>query len=93
MIPKANNHANVGLVTHKKNKAKESLENFLIEKNWKTKKIVKTFGGLIPISGPLEKTFDEGLIIVGDAAGFTSPMFEGGTHLSLKSGKMAFQGN
>jgi len=89
MIPKSNGRANVGLVTHEKNKAKDSLEKFLIEKNWKTKSIVKTFGGLIPISGPLEKTFDDGLILVGDAAGFTSPMFEGGTHLSLKSGQMA----
>jgi flavin-dependent dehydrogenase len=32
---------------------------------------------------------DDGLILVGDAAGFTSPLFEGGSHLALWSGREA----
>jgi len=91
MIPKSNGRANVGLVTHEKNNAKKYLDEFIKEKKWGKKTRVKTFGGLIPISGPLEKTFGEGLMLIGDAAGFTSPMFEGGTHLGLKSGQMAAQ--
>jgi digeranylgeranylglycerophospholipid reductase len=31
------------------------------------------------------------LILVGDAAGFTSPLFEGGSHLALWSGRQAAQ--
>lgn len=89
MIPKSNGRANVGLVTDQKNKAKTFLDEFIKEPNFAGKKIVKTFGGLIPSSGPLENTFDEGLMIIGDAAGFTSPMFEGGSHLGLKSGQLA----
>ncbi|MFH1779547.1 MAG: NAD(P)/FAD-dependent oxidoreductase [Candidatus Micrarchaeota archaeon] len=89
VIPKSNNRANVGLVTNDKNNAKKYLDAFLKIKGWEEKKPVKVFGGLIPSSGPLPKTFDDGLLLIGDAAGFTSPMFEGGTHLSLKSSEMA----
>ena len=31
----------------------------------------------------------DGILLVGDAAGFTSPLFEGGTHLALWSGREA----
>jgi digeranylgeranylglycerophospholipid reductase len=37
------------------------------------------------VSGPHEQTYAEGLLLIGDAAGFTSPLFEGGSHLALKS--------
>ena len=50
---------------------------------------IKPFGGTIPISGPRNNTIDDGLIMIGDAAGFTSPLFEGGSHLAMKSGKFA----
>lgn len=89
MIPKNDGRANVGLVTSQKNKAKTFLDEFIKEPEFFGKKIVKTFGGLIPSSGPLPKTHAEGLMLVGDAAGFTSPMFEGGSHLGLMSGKFA----
>ncbi len=48
-------------------------------------KSVRGFGGTIPISGPHEVTHADGLMLIGDAAGFTSPLFEGGSHLALKS--------
>ncbi|MEM4364163.1 MAG: NAD(P)/FAD-dependent oxidoreductase [Candidatus Diapherotrites archaeon] len=89
MIPKSNNRANVGLVTEQKNKAKEFNDLFVKKMGWENKRIVKTFGGLIPSSGPLKKTYYDGVILVGDAAGFTSPLFEGGSHLALKSGEFA----
>lgn len=91
MIPKKNNRANVGLVTDQNNKAKAFLDEFVKRKGWENKKVVKTFGGLIPASGPLEKTFSEGLMLIGDSAGFTSPLFEGGTHLSIQSAIFASQ--
>ncbi len=91
VIPKKDGHANVGLVTNQNNRAKAFLDEFVKRKGWQDNKIIKTFGGLIPASGPLEKTFDEGLLLVGDAAGFTSPLFEGGTHLSIQSAIFASQ--
>ena len=91
MIPKKDGRANVGLVTTDTNCAKKNTDLFVEKMGWKGKEKVKTFGGLIPCSGPLKRTFDEGLMIIGDAAGFTSPLFEGGSHLGLKSGEMAAQ--
>jgi len=39
----------------------------------------------------VENTVADGLLLIGDAAGFTSPMFEGGTGLAMTSGKFAAQ--
>lgn len=89
MIPKKNGRANVGLVTAETNKAKQCTDRFVEKMGWKEKVRAKTFGGLIPASGPLKNTYTEGLMLAGDAAGFTSPLFEGGSHLGLKSGEMA----
>ena len=89
MIPKSDGRANVGLVTTDKPKIKAYLDQFVKEMGWQDKKIAKAFGGLIPCSGPLPATYSDGLMLIGDAAGFTSPMFEGGTHLSISSGNMA----
>jgi digeranylgeranylglycerophospholipid reductase len=85
MIPKSNERANVGLVTTQTNNAKKFLDEFLKRMNWEHNKKNKTFGGIIPISGPHKKTIANGLMLIGDAAGFASPMFEGGTHLAMKS--------
>ncbi len=89
MIPKSNGRANVGLVTTDKENIKKYLNQFVKEMGWEKKKVNKSFGGTIPSSGPLPQTYDDGLMMVGDAAGFTSPLFEGGTHLSLMSSKFA----
>lgn len=89
MIPKNDGRANVGLVTNQNTKAKPFLDEFVKKMGWQQKKVVKTFGGLIPSSGPLKNTVSDGLMLVGDAAGFTSPLFEGGTHLGLMSGRFA----
>ncbi|MCR4335741.1 MAG: NAD(P)/FAD-dependent oxidoreductase [archaeon] len=89
MIPKSGTRANVGLVTTERNKAREYNEEFVKKMKWDKKVNLKTFGGLIPASGPVKNTYSEGLMIIGDAAGFTSPLFEGGSHLGLKSGQMS----
>ncbi len=93
IIPKSvnnnGNSANVGLISTQTGQLKKNLETFISRKKFNPVKIRKTFGGRIPSSGPLPVTFSTGLIIIGDAAGFTSPLFEGGTHFALKSGWIA----
>ena len=100
MIPKNEGRANVGLVTTEKKGAIKFLDSFIsdtylqnnekINPPWRMEgKKIKPFGGTIPISGPRNNTIDDGLIMIGDAAGFTSPLFEGGSHLAMKSGKYA----
>ncbi len=100
MIPKCDGRANVGLVTENRKGAVKDLESFienthfndLAKENppWRSDSDkVRGFGGTIPISGPHERTHSDGLILIGDAAGFTSPLFEGGSHLALKSAVFA----
>ncbi|MBJ33009.1 MAG: hypothetical protein CMB69_03415 [Euryarchaeota archaeon] len=94
MIPKCDGRANVGLVTEDRPRAKKALDEFIdithfkeleqVHPPWKEKG-THAFGGTIPISGPFANTHYDGLMLVGDAAGFTSPLFEGGSHLALKS--------
>ncbi len=102
MIPKDSGRANVGLVTTEKKGAVKYLDSFIedtylkdMEKAnppWRQDgRKVRPFGGTIPISGPRNNTTADGLILVGDAAGFTSPLFEGGSHLAMKSGLFAAQ--
>jgi len=94
MIPKCDGRANVGLVTEDRPRTKKALDEFIGITHFKELKQVPppwkekgnpAFGGTIPISGPFENTHYDGLMLIGDAAGFTSPLFEGGSHLALKS--------
>ena len=91
IIPKKDGRANVGLVTNDAPKTRAYLEKFIEEYGLSAKQKVgnMAFGGQIPSGGPQPKTYDDGIILIGDAAGFTSPMFEGGTSLSMASGKFA----
>ena len=100
MIPKKGDRANVGLVTTDKKGAIKYLDKFIqdtyldgkpiVNPQWRDKaKKARPFGGTIPISGPRDVTVEDGIILVGDAAGFTSPLFEGGSHLALWSGREA----
>ena len=100
MIPKKGERANVGLVTTDKKGAIKYLDKFIqdtyldgkpmVNPQWRDQSVkVRPFGGTIPISGPREVTVEDGVILVGDAAGFTSPLFEGGSHLALWSGREA----
>jgi len=94
MIPKCDGRANVGLVTEDRPRTKKALDEFIgithfkeleqVPPPWKEKGN-PAFGGTIPISGPFENTHYDGLMLIGDAAGFTSPLFEGGSHLALKA--------
>lgn len=91
IIPKSNGRANVGLVTNDPANTRTYLEQFIKEYGLQGKKKVGkiAFGGFIPASGPVQTTYEKGLLLAGDAAGFTSPMFEGGTSLAMTSGKFA----
>jgi digeranylgeranylglycerophospholipid reductase len=102
MIPKEGGRANVGLVTTDKKGAIKYLESFIEDTYladkptanppWRAQGTkIRPFGGTIPISGPRTTTVGDGILLVGDAAGFTSPLFEGGTHLALWSGREAAQ--
>ncbi|MCX8195135.1 MAG: NAD(P)/FAD-dependent oxidoreductase [Candidatus Micrarchaeota archaeon] len=91
VIPKSNGRANVGLVTNEQPKIRAYLDAFVQEYGLQDKKKVGkiAFGGYIPASGALPNTYSDGILLCGDAAGFASPVFEGGTSLAMTSGKFA----
>ena len=91
IIPKKDGRANVGLVTHDAPNTRKYLEQFINECGFSEKSRIKAFGGQIPASGHVDQTYSDGIMLIGDAAGFASPVFEGGTSLAMTSGKFAAQ--
>ena len=89
MIPKSGGRAIVGLLTSDSGGVERRIEQFLRRLGWERKPRVRSFGGRAPASGPAPHTFGDGLLLVGDAAGFTSPLFQGGIQLALMSGRFA----
>lgn len=91
VIPKSGGVSNVGLITTAEQKMRPLLQRFLERLGIQNHRVNKKFGGKIPASGPFPALAGDGLMLVGDAAGLTSPLFEGGTHLALKSAQFAAQ--
>ncbi|NPA62553.1 MAG: NAD(P)/FAD-dependent oxidoreductase [Methanococci archaeon] len=86
--------ANVGLgVRDKKKKAidylEEFIENSLASDKLKNATPVEFKVGGAPVSGPIEKTYADGILVVGDAAGQISPLTGGGIYLAMDCGLMA----
>jgi flavin-dependent dehydrogenase len=45
--------------------------------------------GLIPVGGPLRRSSDRDVLLIGDAAGWVSPLTAGGIHCALQWGRTA----
>jgi geranylgeranyl reductase family protein len=56
---------------------------------WSRMKVVERRSGLIPCGGPLRHIAAPGVLLVGDAAGWVSPMTGGGIRLAFKFGRQA----
>ena len=56
---------------------------------WSRLKIVGKRSGLIPCGGPLSHVAAPGVLLIGDAAGWVSPMTGGGIRLAFKYGRRA----
>jgi len=89
VIPLSSNSARVGLGCRKAN-PKELLQRF-IERRFKGEEyeILTSRSGTIITSGPIEKTFSNRLLIVGDAAGQVKPTTGGGVILGGLCGAIA----
>jgi digeranylgeranylglycerophospholipid reductase len=87
IFPKGNGVANIGLgVINAKETAYHYLKNFV--KNFDATPVELNIGG-VPLSGPMEKTFSSGLMVVGDAAGQVDPMNGAGIQNTVKCGRIA----
>jgi flavin-dependent dehydrogenase len=56
---------------------------------WSRLRVVGRRSGLIPAGGPLRRTATPGVLLIGDAAGWVSPMTGGGIRLAFKYGRRA----
>jgi len=93
ILPKKDGSAKVGLAT-KIGNPREHLKHFLnkhpvASKKLKFSDIKNPFYHLIPLGGPIPKTYHNGLLIVGDAASHVKPTTGGGVVMGLTCAKIA----
>jgi geranylgeranyl reductase family protein len=73
--------------------AKPDLAAFLSKTDplfdWKSARIVERRSGLIPCGGPLRRIAAPGVLLIGDAAGWVSPMTGGGIRLAFRYSRRA----
>jgi len=93
IIPRRDGTAKVGLATSKGN-PHEYLDRFLYKHPVAAKKLGKSkitdcYAHPIPVSGPIPKTFFDGLLVVGDAASQVKPTTGGGVIFGLTCARIA----
>lgn len=93
IFPKDEDVANVGLgvlPARAEKSAMEYLKDFVSSKpNLRNGEIFEVDAGGVPVSGPLEKTFAEKILLVGDAARQVNPLTGGGIDWSMRAGDIA----
>jgi digeranylgeranylglycerophospholipid reductase len=94
VFPKGEGKANVGIgvLGNKTGKFKKRPIDYLntfMEKRFPDAKIIEMVFGGVPVSGCIEKTSVNGLMLVGDAARQSDPITGGGILNAMEAGKMA----
>jgi len=92
VFPKSGEVANVGLGVRRVHTAPpiHYLRKWVSsDPRFKDAEIQLVNGGICPVSGNLDKTVDDGVILCGDAAGQLIPMTGAGIHSGVEAGKMA----
>jgi len=89
IFPKNKDIANVGFGTVVKGRnVKKTMIDLLKKINPSINK-VSEYAGIVPCSGPIEKTYHDRLLVCGDAAGMVYAGTGEGIYFALKSGKIA----
>ncbi|ODV49311.1 2,3-di-O-geranylgeranylglyceryl phosphate reductase [Methanohalophilus euhalobius] len=92
VFPKGENMANIGVgILGSKSgdhRAIDYLDKFMRDVYPEGRIIEMVYGG-VPVSGPIEKTVSDGLILVGDAARQSDPITGGGIINAMEAGKIA----
>ncbi|WP_135606058.1 NAD(P)/FAD-dependent oxidoreductase [Methanococcoides sp. NM1] len=92
LFPKGGNKANVGigiLGSRSGENRPIDLLNEFIEKNMPDAKIIEMVVGGVPVSGTIDRTIANGLMLVGDAARQSDPITGGGIINAMDAGKIA----
>jgi len=91
VFPKSETVANVGLGVRLFNEgsALHYLKKWVeSEPRFKDAEILRVSGGVCPVSGVFERIVDDGVMLVGDAAGQMIPMTGAGIHTGVEAGKI-----
>jgi digeranylgeranylglycerophospholipid reductase len=80
--------ANVGICLQGAMNPRARLDQFMRVHNIKGE-IEQVIAGIIPSSGPVKHCSTDHFMVVGDAGGFTNPMFFGGIGIAMLTGMMA----
>ncbi|MEL4305555.1 NAD(P)/FAD-dependent oxidoreductase [Methanococcoides sp. LMO-2] len=92
LFPKGGNKANVGIGILGSESGEQraiDLLNDFMEKNMPEARIIEMVVGGVPVSGTIDRTIANGLILVGDAARQSDPITGGGIINAMDAGKMA----
>ncbi|MGM0771186.1 MAG: NAD(P)/FAD-dependent oxidoreductase [Halobacteriota archaeon] len=92
LFPKGGNKANVGIGILGSESGEQraiDLLNDFIEKNMPEARIIEMVVGGVPVSGTIERTIANGLMLVGDAARQSDPITGGGIINAMDAGKIA----
>jgi digeranylgeranylglycerophospholipid reductase len=87
IFPKGEGVANVGVGVRNTNKTPIHYLNKFVSK-LDAKPVELNIGG-VPISGPINKTYTNGFLVVGDAAGQVDPISGGGIHTTIACARIA----
>ncbi len=61
----------------------------VVSKKLAQAKIVRLSGGIVPLSGPVERTVDNNIVLTGTAAGLINPLSGGGNDYAIVCGGLA----
>jgi len=97
VIPKGDDIANVGFgmrrsIGNDTTPLREYIERFvfkILSQKMKHAKILRRIGAIIPVGGPLETTWSDNVLLVGDAAGHVMASNGGGIPTALCGGQIA----
>ncbi|WP_406659726.1 NAD(P)/FAD-dependent oxidoreductase [Methanolobus sp. ZRKC3] len=92
LFPKGNGMANVGIgIIGSKSGEKHAIDYLrdFVEKSYPDAKILEIDVGGVPVSGTIERTIKNGLMLVGDAARQSDPITGGGIINAMEAGKIA----
>ena len=87
VFPKGENVSDVGIATT----APDSVRRLgvFMKSHGFDGRVTKRTAGAIPAKGPLARSYGEGVMLAGDAAGQTNPLSFGGIHTAMQGGRLA----
>lgn len=89
IFPKNENEANIGFATVVRKTNVKDIFNLIAKKITPKLRMVSEYSGVVPCSGPIDKTYSNRLLVCGDSAGFVYAGTGEGIYFALESGRIA----